>query len=97
MHLCKDRSRLVYCGLMRHGRRRRAPLDPQCVRDLELESALAALTDGRSRRSAIREVFLNLCTDPDVIAYRQDMLDDLWLNPDFTMQLEALVPGAQQP
>ena len=67
-------------------------LDPQCVRDLELESTLAALTDGRPRQSSIRKVFLNLCTDPVVIAYRQDVLDDLWRNPDFTMQLEALVP-----
>jgi hypothetical protein len=67
-------------------------LDPQCVRDLELESTLAALTGGRPRKSAIRKVFLNLCTDPVVIAYRQEVLDDLWQNPDFTSQLEALLP-----
>jgi DNA mismatch repair protein MutS len=67
-------------------------LDPQCVRDLELESTLAAFIDGRSRRSAMREVFLNLCTDPGVIAYRQDIFEDLWLNPDFTMELQALLP-----
>ncbi len=67
-------------------------LDPQCVRDLELERILAALTDGRPRRSAIREVFLNLCTDPAVIAYRQDILEDLWRNPDFTAHLEVLLP-----
>jgi DNA mismatch repair protein MutS len=69
-----------------------AALNPQCVRDLELENILAALTDGRPRQSSIRTVFLNLCTDPVVIAYRQDVLDDLWRNPDFTMQLEALAP-----
>src|SRR5215813_9712740 len=67
-------------------------VDPQCVRDLDLESTLAALTDGRGRRSSIRKVFLNLCTDPVVIAYRQDILDDLWRNPDFTAHLEALLP-----
>jgi DNA mismatch repair protein MutS len=67
-------------------------LDPQCVRDLELESTLAALTDGRPRQSSIRKIFLNLCTDPVVIAYRQDVLDDLSRNPDFTTQLEAMVP-----
>ena len=66
--------------------------DPQCVRDLELESTLAALTAGRPRQSAIRKVLLNLCTDPVVIAYRQEVLDDLWQNPDFTSQLEALLP-----
>jgi DNA mismatch repair protein MutS len=67
-------------------------LDPQCVRDLELERTLAALTDGRPRRSTIGKVFLNLCTDPAVIAYRQDVLDDLWQNPEFTSQLGALLP-----
>jgi DNA mismatch repair protein MutS len=67
-------------------------LAPQCVRDLELENTLAALTDGRPRQAAIRKVFLNLCTDPAIIAYRQDVLDDLWHNPEFTSQLEALLP-----
>jgi DNA mismatch repair ATPase MutS len=67
-------------------------LDPQCVRDLELESALAAFTDSRLGRSTVREVFFNLCTDPAVIAYRQDIFDDLWRNPDFTAHLEALLP-----
>jgi hypothetical protein len=62
------------------------------VRDLELESTLAALTAGRPRQSAIRKVFLNLCSDPVVIAYRQEVLDDLWQNPDFASQLEALLP-----
>ena len=67
-------------------------LDPQCVRDLELENTLAALTNSRLGRSSIREVFLTLCTDPAVIAYRQDVLDDLWCNPNFTASLEALMP-----
>jgi DNA mismatch repair protein MutS len=67
-------------------------LDPQCVRDLALESTLAALTNNRLERSSIREVFLTLCTDPAVIAYRQDILDDLWCHPDFTAHLEALMP-----
>jgi DNA mismatch repair ATPase MutS len=62
------------------------------VRDLELEAILAAFTDSRLGRSSIREVFLKLCTDPAVIAYRQDMLDDLWRNPDFTAHLETLLP-----
>ena len=50
------------------------------------------MTDSRLGRSTIHEVFLNLCTDPAVIAYRQDILDDLWRHPDFTARLEALLP-----
>jgi len=67
-------------------------LDPQCVRDLGLESTLAAFTDSRLGRSSIREVCLTLCTDPAVITYRQDILDDLWHNPAFTSHLQALLP-----
>jgi len=62
------------------------------VRDLELEATLAAFTDSRLGRSTIREVFFHLCTDPAVIAYRQDILDDMWCHPDFTAHLEALLP-----
>src|SRR5262245_56453057 len=67
-------------------------LDPQCVRDLELENTLAAFSDSRLGRSTMRDVFLTLCTDPVVIAYRQDIFDDLWRNADFATQLEALLP-----
>jgi hypothetical protein len=62
------------------------------VRDLELERTLAALTAGGAGRTKIREVFLNICTDPTVIAYRQDMLEDLWRNPGFTARLEEVSP-----
>ena len=47
-------------------------LDPQCVRDLELERTLAILTDHTPSRSGIREVCLTLCTDPAVIVYSLD-------------------------
>src|SRR5262249_9363223 len=52
----------------------------------------AAFTDNRLGRSTIREVFFTLCTDPATIAYRQDILDDLWRNPDFSAHLAALLP-----
>jgi DNA mismatch repair ATPase MutS len=67
-------------------------LDQQCVRDLELDRALAVLIGHTPSRSGIREVCLTLCTDPAVIVYRQDIFDDLWRNADFTAQLEALLP-----
>jgi DNA mismatch repair ATPase MutS len=67
-------------------------LDAQCVRDLGVEQTLAALTDGAPGRSTIRAALLNLCTDPAVITYRQDILDDLWHNPEFTQALETLLP-----
>jgi DNA mismatch repair protein MutS len=53
---------------------------------------LTALTPSGAGQAKIRQVFLNLCTDPAVIAYRQDIVADLWCNPDFTTRLEALAP-----
>jgi hypothetical protein len=63
------------------------------VPDLELHLLLTAFPDSRLARSAIQEVFLKICTDPAVITYRQDILDDLWRNPDFTAQMEDLFRG----
>jgi DNA mismatch repair ATPase MutS len=67
-------------------------LDPQCVRDLELEGVLTAFTGSTPGRPSLREVCLTLCTDPAIIAYRQDIVADLWHNPAFTTRLEALLP-----
>jgi hypothetical protein len=62
------------------------------VRDLDLESTLAALADSPQDRAVVRKVMLNLCTDPAVLAYRQDVLDDLWQHPSFVQRLEAVLP-----
>lgn len=71
------------------------PLDPQCVHDLGLAKTLATLGANTPGRLPRREGALDLCTDPAVITYRQDVLDDLWRNPDFTRQLQGLLPDIQ--
>ncbi|MGE3536525.1 MAG: hypothetical protein AB7N91_03695 [Candidatus Tectimicrobiota bacterium] len=67
-------------------------LEPQCVGDLELDRTMEAFIDSRSGRAALREVWCRLCTDPEIITYRQDILQDLWCQPDFAAGLEALLP-----
>lgn len=67
-------------------------LDPQCVQDLELEQTLLAFAPHSQGRARMREMLLSLCTDPAVIAYRQDILDDLWQHPEFVTRLETLLP-----
>lgn len=67
-------------------------LDPQCVHDLEWESTITTLIGNPLGRSTLRETFLTLCREPEVILYRQDILDDLWQNPAFVAQLEMLLP-----
>lgn len=68
------------------------PLEPQCMQDLELESVMTALIGTPLGRSTLRETFLTLCIDPEVIRYRQDVLDDIWRHPALAAHLEALLP-----
>ena len=68
-------------------------LDAQCVRDLELDQTLLALTRSSIERSKVREILTRICTDPAVIAYRQDVIEDLWDHAAFREGLEALLPS----
>ncbi len=68
-------------------------LQAQCVRDLEFERILSALIQHEtSSRTAILAVADQLCTDPDVIRYRQDVIEDLWHHPALVDRLETLLP-----
>ncbi len=67
-------------------------LQPPCARDLEFEHVLSALAQYASSRTAIREVADQLCTDPAVLTYRQDVLEDLWQHPALADRLEILLP-----
>ena len=68
-------------------------LGDQCARDLELDQTLLALTRSSIERGKVREILVRLCTDPVVIAYRQDVIEDLWDQPAFRDGLEALLPS----
>ena len=68
-------------------------LDAQCVRDLELDQTLLALTRSSIERSKVREILTRICTDPAVITYRQDVIEDLWDHAAFREGLEALLPS----
>ena len=68
-------------------------LDAQCVRDLELDQTLLGLTRSSIERSKVREILTRICTDPAVIAYRQDVIEDLWDHAAFREGLEALLPS----
>ncbi len=68
-------------------------LQAQSARDLEFDHILSALTQDRTAsRNAILAVANQLCTDPDVIQYRQDVIDDLWRHPTLADRLETLLP-----
>ena len=67
-------------------------LPASSTRDLELEQVLSALAQYAPSRTAIREVAEQLCTDAAVIAYRQDVLGDLWRHPVLADRLDAVLP-----
>ena len=67
-------------------------LDDQVLRDLEVDLMLASLTDQNVSQNQLRNVLAQVCTDPAVIKYRQDILDDIWRNPSFNDRLTALWP-----
>ena len=73
--------------------RRYTELDVQCARDLELDQTLLALTRSSIERGKVREILTRICTDPAVIAYRQDVIEDLWDHAAFREGLEALLPS----
>lgn len=68
-------------------------LNNQCVRDLELDQTLLALTRSSIERSKVGEILTRICTDPTVIAYRQDVIEDLWRHPEFREGIDALLPS----
>lgn len=53
------------------------PLDPQVVADLGLDNTVLAFGAGQKHRQDRERILFNLCQDPDVIRYRQDVIEDL--------------------
>ncbi|HSL28090.1 MAG TPA: hypothetical protein VK900_02725 [Anaerolineales bacterium] len=67
-------------------------LSPAAAHDLGLDEIIAAFTPDRGHQKEIREVFSRLPRDPQVIAYRQAVLDDLLTNPELAERFAALLP-----
>lgn len=60
--------------------------------DLGLENLISALNiDGKHQRE-IKTILMALCDDPDTIAYRQEILDDLLASPQLLQQFGDVLP-----
>jgi DNA mismatch repair protein MutS len=59
--------------------------------DLELGEIARALSVHPRYNARILKILHTLTTEPDIILYRQDLLEDLLNNPSFTEQLENLL------
>jgi DNA mismatch repair ATPase MutS len=67
-------------------------LDPAAAHDLRLDELISAFTPDRESRRDIQTLFQRLPRDPDVISYRQAVLEDLLAHPELTEKLAFLVP-----
>ena len=67
-------------------------LSPGAMRDLGLDEIIAAFTPEHEHQKEIRNLFSQLPRDPEVIAYRQAVLDDLLANPDLVEAFASLLP-----
>ena len=68
-------------------------LDADCARDIGLAALVDALAPEAADRPAIEQVLLKLCSDPEVIRYRQAVLEDLLNQPNLASRLGALLPA----
>lgn len=69
-------------------------LSPGAQRDLNLTEIAEAVAGSHCRAADIQGLLLALNTDPDVIRYRQDILEDLLNAPELEASIEAFLPQA---
>ena len=68
------------------------PLSNPAVEDLALERIVQALDVTGRHAGAIRTILCQLCLEPAVIQYRQEVLADLLALPELVAELQALMP-----
>ena len=67
-------------------------LEPAAAHDLRLDELISAFTPDRESRREIQSLFQRVPRDPDVISYRQAVLEDLLAHPALTERLTSLLP-----
>jgi DNA mismatch repair protein MutS len=67
-------------------------LSPAAAHDLQLDEILSAFTPERAHQKDIEPLFYRLPRDPDVILYRQSVLEDLLAHPGLAEGFTSLLP-----
>ena len=73
--------------------RRGAPLSQAAATDLALDWIVRALDATGRHERAIRAILCELCTEPAVIHYRQEILADLLRHPELSSALAGMAPA----
>ena len=73
-------------------------LDENSIRDLGLDDTIRGIACGvkQEHRESIKQILLQLCNDPAVIGYRQDVVNDLLCHPRLVAGLQELLSSIQQ-
>jgi len=79
-------------GVSLNGQSAFLELSPAAAHDLRLDDILAAFTLDRGYQREIQTLFARLPCDPQVILYRQAVLDDLLANPELAERFASLLP-----
>src|SRR6476469_4537029 len=79
-------------GVSLNGQSAFLELSPAAAHDLRLDDILAAFTLDRGYQREIQTLFARLPCDPQVILYRQAVLDDLLANPELAEGFASLLP-----
>jgi hypothetical protein len=67
-------------------------LSPATAHDLRIDELITAFAPDREYRKEVQSLFERLPCDPNVISYRQAVLDDLLANPLLTERFTSLLP-----
>ena len=67
-------------------------LGPAAQHDLGVDQIAAAFTADQEQQREIRKLLSQLLFDPDVISYRQEVVEDLIRNPELVERLASLFP-----
>ena len=79
-------------GTLSNGEHMSLALSPIAAHDLGLHEILTAFTPSREHQQQIQNLFSHLPRDPEVIAYRQAVLEDLLANPELVERFTSLLP-----
>jgi hypothetical protein len=85
-------SLLYPAGSVSPSRAASTELSPAVWHDLGLEHIVLAFTGNREHQREIRKILARLVRDPEVLQYRQHILDDLLKHPELVDGFAALLP-----
>ncbi len=68
-------------------------IEKQSVIDLGFTRIIESIADDSKIANAVRKPLNTICSNPEIINYRLDVLDDMFSTPDLADAMEGIIPG----